>query len=65
VATGRTNREIAAELHLSQKTVENHLGRVFSSSTSLPAPRWRGWSGAMTVAENAPGPVYGENDGFQ
>ncbi len=30
VATGRTNREIAADLHLSQKTVENHLGRVFS-----------------------------------
>ena len=30
VATGRTNREIAADLYLSQKTVENHLGRVFS-----------------------------------
>ena len=30
MATGRTNREIAAVLHLSQKTIENHLGRVFS-----------------------------------
>jgi DNA-binding CsgD family transcriptional regulator len=29
VATGRTNREIAAELFLSEKTVENHLGRIF------------------------------------
>ena len=30
VALGRTNREIAIDLHLAQKTVENHLGRVFS-----------------------------------
>jgi DNA-binding NarL/FixJ family response regulator/tetratricopeptide (TPR) repeat protein len=30
VATGRTNREIAADLHLSEKTVENHLSRVFA-----------------------------------
>jgi DNA-binding NarL/FixJ family response regulator len=29
VAAGRTNREIAAELHLSESTVENHLSRVF------------------------------------
>jgi DNA-binding NarL/FixJ family response regulator len=28
VATGRTNRQIAADLYLSQKTVENHLSRV-------------------------------------
>ena len=30
VATGRTNREIADGSHLSEKTVENHLGRVFT-----------------------------------
>jgi DNA-binding NarL/FixJ family response regulator len=30
VATGRTNREIAGDLFLSEKTVENHLSRVFS-----------------------------------
>ena len=30
VALGQTNREIAGHLHLSEKTVENHLGRVFS-----------------------------------
>ncbi|HEY1273735.1 MAG TPA: AAA family ATPase [Thermoleophilaceae bacterium] len=29
VAEGRTNREIAAELFLSEKTVENHLARIF------------------------------------
>jgi DNA-binding NarL/FixJ family response regulator len=29
VATGMTNREVAAELVLSEKTVEYHLGRVF------------------------------------
>ena len=28
-ACGRTNREIAGALHLSEKTVENHLSRIF------------------------------------
>jgi DNA-binding CsgD family transcriptional regulator len=28
-ARGRTNREIAAELELSHKTVESHLSRVY------------------------------------
>jgi DNA-binding CsgD family transcriptional regulator len=27
---GRTNRDIAQELFVSPKTVENHLGRVYS-----------------------------------
>jgi DNA-binding CsgD family transcriptional regulator len=30
VAAGKTNREIAAALFLSEKTVENHLSRIYS-----------------------------------
>lgn len=29
VAEGRTNREVAAALYLSAKTVENHMSRIF------------------------------------
>ena len=46
VAVGRTNREVAAELFVSVKTVESHLGRAFTkagvrSRTEL-ALWWRG-----------------------
>ena len=42
VVAGRTNREVAAELHLSPKTVEHHLGSAFrkvgvSNRTELAA----------------------------
>jgi DNA-binding CsgD family transcriptional regulator len=30
VAAGKTNREVAAELWLSSKTVESHLSRIFA-----------------------------------
>jgi DNA-binding NarL/FixJ family response regulator len=30
VATGRTNRQIASELHLSEKTVDRHLSNIFA-----------------------------------
>jgi DNA-binding NarL/FixJ family response regulator len=30
VASGRTNREIAAALHLSERTVARHLSNIFS-----------------------------------
>ncbi|MSO41489.1 MAG: response regulator transcription factor [Solirubrobacterales bacterium] len=29
VAEGHTNREIAAELFLSEKTIESHMSRIF------------------------------------
>jgi DNA-binding NarL/FixJ family response regulator len=30
VADGRTNREVAAELFLGERTVESHLSRVYA-----------------------------------
>jgi DNA-binding NarL/FixJ family response regulator len=42
VAIGRTNRQIAAELFLSEKTIESHLSKVFAKL---------GVSGRVAVAE--------------
>ena len=42
VASGRTNREIAAELFLSEKTIESHLRKVFGKL---------GVTGRVAVAE--------------
>jgi DNA-binding NarL/FixJ family response regulator len=42
VARGRTNRQIASELFLSEKTIESHLSKVFSKL---------GVSGRVAVAE--------------
>src|SRR5204863_7397970 len=51
IAAGRTNREIAAELHLSEKTVANHLTRIFAkleiSSRSALAAAVAAESGQM------------------
>lgn len=30
VVTGATNREVASALHLSPKTIENHLSRIYA-----------------------------------
>ena len=43
MARGRTNREIAAELFLSEKTIESHLSKVFAKL---------GVSGRVAVAES-------------
>jgi DNA-binding NarL/FixJ family response regulator len=44
VALGRTNREIAATLHVTEKTVETHLTEVFTrlgvSSRAAVAAAW-------------------------
>ena len=54
VGIGRTNREIAAELHLSESTVENHLSRVYrklgiSSRAALAALISGGNAGNISV----------------
>jgi DNA-binding NarL/FixJ family response regulator len=54
VGSGRTNRQIAAELHLSEKTVENHLSRVYgklgiSSRAALAALISGGNAGNISV----------------
>ena len=38
VADGLSNREVAAALFVSQKTVEYHLNKAYTSSASAPAP---------------------------
>ena len=40
VAAGRTNKEIAAELFLAPKTIENHLSRIFGKLGVLAARPW-------------------------
>ena len=55
VGSGRTNRQIAAELHLSESTVENHLSRVYrklgiSSRAALAALISGGNAGNISVS---------------
>jgi serine/threonine-protein kinase len=38
MAEGRSNRRIGQELHLEEKTVEHHVGRVFSKLALEPGP---------------------------
>ena len=39
VASGQTNKEIAAALHLSERTVARHLSNIFTKIGVRPAPR--------------------------
>jgi DNA-binding NarL/FixJ family response regulator len=49
MASGRSNAQIAAVLHLSEKTVKNHVNHIFSrlgaTSRSEAVARWFGLSG--------------------
>ena len=38
MAEGRSNRGIAQDLHLEEKTVEHHVGQVFSKLALEPGP---------------------------
>ncbi len=40
IAAGRTNQQAAAELFVSQKTVEYHLARIYPSWGLPPAASW-------------------------
>jgi DNA-binding NarL/FixJ family response regulator len=58
IATGATNRAIAAELHVSEKTVETHVTRVLRKlgvSSRAAVPRaLRDYAPADSVGADAP-----------
>ncbi|MGI8329605.1 response regulator transcription factor [Actinomadura scrupuli] len=55
IAGGRSNREIARELFLSEKTVKNHVNRIYSklgvSSRPTAIALWRGMMSAVPVRD--------------
>ncbi len=67
IATGHSNGEIARLLFLSEKTVKNHVNRIYAKlgvdSRMTAICRWRGEPPAPP-APSAPGQIPGE-DGAQ
>jgi DNA-binding NarL/FixJ family response regulator len=55
IASGRSNGEIARELFLSEKTVKNHVNRIYSklgvSSRATAIAFWRGMATALPARE--------------
>lgn len=55
IASGRSNGEIARELFLSEKTVKNHVNRIYSklgvSSRATAIAFWRGMATALPAKE--------------
>jgi DNA-binding NarL/FixJ family response regulator len=55
IAGGRSNREIARELFLSEKTVKNHVNRIYSklsvSSRATAIALWRGIMSAVPARD--------------
>lgn len=55
IASGRSNGEIARELFLSEKTVKNHVNRIYSklgvSSRATAIAFWRGMATAIPAKE--------------
>ena len=67
VTTGRTNRQVAAELYVSVKTVEYHLGNVYAkigvrTRTALAA-WWLGRSSRLADAADPPAELAGTDVG--
>ncbi|WP_262402689.1 helix-turn-helix domain-containing protein [Actinomadura sp. CNU-125] len=55
IATGRSNGEIARQLFLSEKTIKNHVNRIYAklgvSSRATAIALWRGMMSVMPAKD--------------